>query len=365
VLGEENGGGGRDAAADLATAHANAVLAEDGLEGFAEHAHRVVDAAALEPDALVGEDLPRDAQLDVIALHLRDDVDARAAAGDGDDGGVDEADVVAERRIELHVGEALAEAIGGDDDGDGVALERGGSDGRAIAGALFGLVGEARRLVDEVEVAAVEDDVAGDVGDAAPLERLRELVQAGDRERRVAAAADEEVAFDRSAFGVELFAEDRRAPAEAGAEVVERGGGGDDLGDRREIQRAVGVVIPEHRAARDVDDGRADLRSDEERVGADGAVELLDQPGVALGAIGGRGGQLHATVGAAHVLFVVGDARRAGIAIVRWVDGRGDAGVVGGRDSADEQQDRYCMAAPHMSILYAVGCECSSCVSRG
>jgi hypothetical protein len=126
--------------------------------------------------------------------------------------------------------------------------------------------------------------VTGDAAQSRLHELVRELVDGGGAERRVAAAAQDEVAGDRPARVRERRGQDRGRQAALGAVAQQRGGGRVELLDRGGHARDVGAVGEQRRVRAQVHDVGA-------RVGT-GARHLASQDGLRGGRPGGpRGGR--------------------------------------------------------------------------
>jgi hypothetical protein len=154
-------------------------------------------------------------------------LDLGALAGGG---AVDDLDEVG-RRADGDLGRGAGRA------GDDLDVQAGAVD--AVAGGLL-----------------ADHDVAGDGAHAAGRDLRGQLVEAADGQRRIEAAVQVDVAGDR-AGGVGARAEQAGGVAERGADLIERGGGGDQLDVRRRVERIVGVAGEQLGAGGGVDDVQA------------------------------------------------------------------------------------------------------------
>jgi hypothetical protein len=103
-----------------------------------------------------------------------------------------------------------------------------------------------------------------------------QVVEPADRQRGIEAAVEVDIAGDRP-VGVGARAEQPGRVAERGADLIERGGGGDQLDVRRRVERVVGVDREQLRAGGGVDDvepgGAEPQRAAQDRVeGVGGAL---------------------------------------------------------------------------------------------
>ncbi len=243
--------------------------------------------------------------------HAPADDHARAAGvGHGLDGGRRRAvagghDVAAERevgrcRLDDHA-RGAARAVGGHDgDGHDVAVERRRRRGRARrVGFVLLVVGRAD--VARVEEGLVDDDRAADLVHADRREIRDDATQVFCGERRVARAADVEVAEQLAARAHRRAlrgAGDRRGglPAVLRAQQRQRRRRGDDLHVRRRVDQRLVTAGVNRTAGIGFDDQHRDLGLGQ-RGRAEELVEPLAQPVAALGGILGRPRQVRRAFG--------------------------------------------------------------------
>ena len=152
----------------------------------------------------------------------------------------------------------------GDLDLDAIVVERERADRRGVPPEPLRLR-PAGRAIDAVEQPVVHDQVAGDLPDARRLDGLGELARDGHRagmdaagKTRVAAADDDQVALEHAVLD-RAVGDQRRAELVIRAQFQERGGGGEDLRVRGQLEQLVAVEGEDLFAVREPPRDDADL----------------------------------------------------------------------------------------------------------